>query len=185
MGLNDFSTQANHVLRSLSGWNGNIRPWEQTPRTERLLPPRGTLTLCLSWGLHNIVEFLVLEHPQDVHSQGLTDNATPLHLASKNGHAEVARILIEHRCASERRQVLQQATKVLFIFHRMEFNSCSSCRREHATVRLLWQVSQCMSDTSRNAGLDHLTIGIHVTEMSESRREFSIYAYTLVLWGCR
>ena len=78
----------------------------------------------VSWGLHNIVEFLVLEHPQDVHSQGPTDNATPLHLASKNGHAEVARILIEHKCASERCQVLQQATKVLFILHRMEFNSC-------------------------------------------------------------
>jgi hypothetical protein len=48
------------------------------------------------WGLHSIVEFLIIEHSQDVHSRGFTDNATPLHLASKNGHVKVARMLIEH-----------------------------------------------------------------------------------------
>ena len=48
------------------------------------------------WGLHSIVHFLVIEHSQDVCSRNFTDNVTPLHLASKYGHKQVACFLLEH-----------------------------------------------------------------------------------------
>jgi ankyrin len=47
------------------------------------------------WGLHSIVHFLVIEHSQDVRSRSVTDDATPLHLASKYGHKQVACFLLE------------------------------------------------------------------------------------------
>jgi ankyrin repeat protein len=43
-----------------------------------------------------IVEFLAIVHPQDVQSRGVLDHSTPLHLASQQGNAEVARILVEY-----------------------------------------------------------------------------------------
>ena len=51
------------------------------------------------WGLHSMINFLVIEHSQDVHSQDFTDNVTPLHLASEHGHVKTARVLIEHGAA--------------------------------------------------------------------------------------
>jgi serine/threonine-protein phosphatase 6 regulatory ankyrin repeat subunit B len=48
------------------------------------------------WGLPLIVEFLVIEHSQDVHSRGLENMRTPLHLASKHGKVKAARMLIEY-----------------------------------------------------------------------------------------
>ena len=69
-------------------------PWNE--RAERPLPARRShLHYAASLGLHSIVNFLVIEHSQDVHSRILIDNATPLHLASRYGHIEVARILLE------------------------------------------------------------------------------------------
>jgi ankyrin repeat protein len=71
--------------------------WGQNRPGERPLPPRGTpLHYAALWGLHSMVEFLIVEHSQHVHSQGFTDNATPLHLASKRGHVKAAHMLIEH-----------------------------------------------------------------------------------------
>ena len=60
-----------------------------------LPPPRSHLHYAASWGLHSIVDFLVIGHLQDVHSQSLMDKATPLHLASRYGHIKVARFLLE------------------------------------------------------------------------------------------
>jgi ankyrin repeat protein len=61
------------------------------------LPLRGsTLHYAILWGLQSIVEPLIIEHPQDVHSQDYYGDETPLHLASKKGHVEVARFLLEH-----------------------------------------------------------------------------------------
>ena len=75
----------------------DVRPWKRNGRAERPLPLLGTpLHYAALWGLHSIVEFLVIEHSQDVHSRGFTDNATPLHLASKHGHVKAARMLLEH-----------------------------------------------------------------------------------------
>ena len=73
-------------------------PWlgRRNTRTERPFPPRQIpLHYATLWGLYSIVESLVLEHPQDVHSRGTFDDATPLHIASKMGHAKVARLILE------------------------------------------------------------------------------------------
>jgi ankyrin repeat protein len=56
----------------------------------------GILALCRFFGLHPIVEYLIIGHSQDVCSRDSTGNATPLHLASRNGHAKAACKLIEH-----------------------------------------------------------------------------------------
>jgi ankyrin repeat protein len=69
---------------------------KRTKRNKTPLPlPRTSLHYAASWGLHSVVEFLITEHSQDVCSQDPTDNATPLHLASQNGHVNAACKLIE------------------------------------------------------------------------------------------
>jgi ankyrin repeat protein len=74
----------------------DVLPWERTRQAERPVPLRKTpLHYAALWGLHSIAEFLVIEHSQDVHSRGFTDNVTPLHLASNNGHVKVARFLLD------------------------------------------------------------------------------------------
>src|SRR6267154_80184 len=74
--------------------------WPRMTRNETPLPlplplplPHNSLHYAASWGLHPVVEFLI-EHSQDANSQDSTDNATPLHLASLNGHVEVAFMLL-------------------------------------------------------------------------------------------
>jgi len=47
-------------------------------------------------GLHQILGFLILERSQDVNAQGFYRNETPLGVASRWGHTEVARVLLEH-----------------------------------------------------------------------------------------
>ncbi len=66
-------------------------------RPRRPLLPGGTaLHYAAHCGLPDIVKFLAIDHPQDVHSQGFDDKSTPIHMASINGHVEVVRILVEH-----------------------------------------------------------------------------------------
>jgi hypothetical protein len=73
------------------------RPWlKGYDRDEKpSSPPRSPLHYAALWGLHPIVHFLVIEHSQDVCSRSLADDATPLHLASRYGHKNVAHMLIE------------------------------------------------------------------------------------------
>jgi ankyrin repeat protein len=60
-------------------------------------PLSGTrLHYAVLWDLPSMTEIIVNEeHSQNVNSHDFTNSATPLHLASKSGHLEVARILIE------------------------------------------------------------------------------------------
>jgi ankyrin repeat protein len=70
------------------------RPWlnrDERPSSNS----RSPLHYAAFWGLHSIVHFLVNELSQDVHSRSFTYDATPLHLASENGHKQVACFLIE------------------------------------------------------------------------------------------
>jgi hypothetical protein len=65
-------------------------------RAERPLPLTGTtLHHAALWGLHTIVKFLIIERSQDVQAQDFTNIVTPLHLAAKWGHIEIARFLLE------------------------------------------------------------------------------------------
>ena len=72
------------------------RPWlKGNDRDERpSATPRSALHYAASWGLLSIVHFLV-ELSQDVYSRRDPYGATPLHLASQNGHKEVAYFLLE------------------------------------------------------------------------------------------
>ena len=74
------------------------RPWRKpTNRDGRPSPTSGSpLHYAAFWGLHPIVDFLIIEHSQDVDSRSVTDNTTPLHMASNNGHKQVACFLLEH-----------------------------------------------------------------------------------------
>src|SRR5258708_5839116 len=71
--------------------------WDWEGREERPLGlPQTFLHYAASWGLHSMVEWLIIELSQNVCSQRSTDNATPLHLASNNGHMRAACKLIEY-----------------------------------------------------------------------------------------
>ena len=74
-------------------YNPENLEWMQNSRP---LPPHGTpLHYAALWGLHSIVEFLIIEHSQDVRTRDSNDE-TPLHLASKRGHVKAAHMLIKH-----------------------------------------------------------------------------------------
>jgi ankyrin repeat protein len=66
-------------------------------RSERPSQPRGT---CLHYatlsGLPDLVKFLVTEFKLDLNARGFFDDVTPLHLASRDGRVEVARVLLEY-----------------------------------------------------------------------------------------
>ena len=76
--------------------NPAAEPLEQiTGNKPPLTLPQTSLHYAASWGLHPIVDFLIIEHKQDVCSRDSTDSGTPLHLASRNGHVKAACKLIE------------------------------------------------------------------------------------------
>src|SRR5579863_180476 len=61
------------------------------------MPPRGNaLHYAAFCGLKDVVKVLAIEHPEDVNSGNFDKQSTPLHLASGEGHAEAAGILVEH-----------------------------------------------------------------------------------------
>ena len=70
---------------------------ERTSQADMLLQPRGSpLHYAAVCGLHDIVKTWITQHPQDVDSLGYNHNLAPLHLASRRGHKDVARLLLEH-----------------------------------------------------------------------------------------
>ena len=70
--------------------------WKRMTRTETPQPlTRTSLHYAASWDLHSAVDFLTIKYPCDVSSRNPTDDATPLHLASRKGHIKVACKLIE------------------------------------------------------------------------------------------
>ena len=71
--------------------------WDSGLRIKRPGPLDGTnLHYATLWGLHSMVESIVIKHPRDVQSHVFISNDTPLHLALKMGHVDVARVLLEH-----------------------------------------------------------------------------------------
>ena len=69
---------------------------ERLKRNETPLPlPKPSLHYAAYLGLHTVVELLINECSQDVCSRDSTNNATPLHLASQNGHLKAACKLVE------------------------------------------------------------------------------------------
>ena len=74
-----------------------LSKWKQMMQINTPLPlPRTSLHYAASWGLHSVIEFLIIERLQDVCARDSTyNNATPLHLASQNGHVKASCKLIE------------------------------------------------------------------------------------------
>jgi len=73
-----------------------ISSWERRKRAEGPSPPCGTpLHYAAFLGLQDIAKVLTIEHPQDVNSQSFADRSMPLHLASRYGHVDLARMLVE------------------------------------------------------------------------------------------
>jgi ankyrin repeat protein len=78
-------------------------------RSERLSQPRGT---CLHYASLSgfpegpeLINFLVTEFSPDLNARGFFDDVTPLHLASRDGHVEVARLLLEHGADVDSRDI--------------------------------------------------------------------------------
>jgi ankyrin repeat protein len=91
-----FDPNKSHFAVCVWIHNPVISTWRQSERAPTPSPPPITpLHYASYWGLHSIVEFLVIEHAQDVHSRCPPDNATLLHLASGRGHVKVVRFLLE------------------------------------------------------------------------------------------
>ena len=47
-------------------------------------------------GMHDVAKFLIVEHSQDVNARGFDLKETPLHVASRRRHANIAQLLLEH-----------------------------------------------------------------------------------------
>ena len=54
-------------------------------------------------GMYDIATFLIVEHSQDVNARGFFKKETPLRVALRRGHMELARVLLEHGADSEAR----------------------------------------------------------------------------------
>ena len=65
-------------------------------RSDRPSSPKGTyLHYAALSGLPDLLKFLVTEFAFNLNARGFFDDVTPLHLASRDGHLEVARVLLE------------------------------------------------------------------------------------------
>jgi hypothetical protein len=73
-------------------------------REERVVPTRANHILRFGsgypiqfyCGLHTIAKSLTIRHPKHLHTRAVYDTSTLLHLASRQGHLAIARVLVEH-----------------------------------------------------------------------------------------
>ena len=73
-----------------------VHSWLRSEGAEGPFPPRGTpLHYAAFCGLHDIAKNLATEYPNDVNSRSFDDGLTPLYLTSRQGHVDVARMLVE------------------------------------------------------------------------------------------
>jgi len=86
--------------RHLSVWvwvSDPASPKGRYIRSGRPSQARGTaLHYSAFCGIQDVVKFLIVERSQDVNSRSLDGNETPLTVASREGHSEVVRALLEH-----------------------------------------------------------------------------------------
>jgi ankyrin repeat protein len=88
-------------------WVWIYDPESHFPRYEVYVQPPPTRATPLHYaafcGLQDMVKFLIVERSQNVHASGFDDDETLLILASREGHSEVARVLLEHGADIETR----------------------------------------------------------------------------------
>jgi ankyrin repeat protein len=71
----------------------------ELPRKPRATP----LHYAAFCGMHDVATFLIVEHSQDVIARAFDTGETPLHVASRRGHVELTRVLLEHGADTEAR----------------------------------------------------------------------------------
>ena len=74
----------------------------ECPSQARVTTPLHYAAFC---GLHDVVEFLIIEHSQNVNIRGLHFVETPLSAGCRKGHSEVARVLLKHFANPEIRDI--------------------------------------------------------------------------------
>ena len=93
--------------RYLSVWVWLYDPESPEDRYDRLECPSQAGVTGLHYaafcGLHDVVKFLIIERFQDVNARGFIFDETPLVVASRQGHFQVARLLLEHGADTETR----------------------------------------------------------------------------------
>jgi len=79
-------------------------PKDRDERPERPSQARATpLHYAAFCGIHDVVKFLIVDRSQDVNARGFGRGETPLKVACRRGHLEVARVLLEHDADKEAR----------------------------------------------------------------------------------
>ena len=80
------------------------RYWSREKRGERPSHPKGTpLHYAALCGLDIVVTFLIIEHSQDLDTQCFDHKSTALHLASRRGHVEIIRVLLDNGADADAR----------------------------------------------------------------------------------
>ena len=70
-------------------------PWRRDARSERPEEAKASPLHYASFcGMRNVAEFLIVEHSHDVNARGFSEE-TPLHVALRCGHADVAHMLLD------------------------------------------------------------------------------------------
>ena len=91
------------------------------------LRARATPLHYAAWcGLHDIVQFLIVERSQNVNARGSVRGETPLGVASREGYSEVARVLLKYGADTETRDI-----------HRYSPLEWSSARGHVEVIRVL------------------------------------------------
>src|SRR6266850_947649 len=99
-----FDCRKHHLTVWLWIYDPTVPSFQRDKLAKVPLPPCGTpLHYAAFCGLHYVVETLAIENSQDVNSRSFDNESTPLHLASREGHEDVARILFEHGADTEAR----------------------------------------------------------------------------------
>ena len=104
------------------------------------------LHYAVSSGIHDIATFLIVEHPPDVNARGFSVRDTPLHVAMRRGHVEVARVLLEHGADREARNAydwspLELASReghVELVQVLLEYGADANARDKHGDTPLFF-----------------------------------------------
>ena len=92
-----FDPRTRHLAVWLWVYDLKTTLWRRPDRSERPSTPRGTpLHYAAVSGLDDIVRYLVDQHGQVVDAPGFSSNETPLSSASRSGHLEVVRVLLQY-----------------------------------------------------------------------------------------
>ena len=97
-----FDPDSHHV--SVCLWIYDPDEGTGESRSESPSQAKASPLLYAAWcGLHDVVQFLIVERSQNVNARGFYCEETPLSVASRQGYSEVARVLVEHGADTETR----------------------------------------------------------------------------------